>query len=309
MIGGRITGWGTALPERILTNHELASMVDTTDEWIVERTGIKERHIGGTTSGLASAAGTAALERAGLAPADIDLLILATTSPDRYVPATASTVQQQMGLSCGAFDINAACSGFVYGLVAAHGFLQLGQERILVIGAETLSKITDFTDRSTCILFADGAGAAVVERTSGPGSLLGWHLESDGSAEEFLYAERGACIVMNGREVFRRAVLVMESSARTALAAAGLTTDDVDVVLPHQANIRIIDAACRRLGIPNDKAVSVLHYTGNTSSASVPLAMVDALEHGRISDGDIVLMVGFGAGMTAAAAVLRWGAE
>ena len=284
-------------------------MVDTTDEWIVERTGIKERRIGGTTAGLAAAAGLAALDRAAVSPSDVDLLILATTTPDRSVPATASTVQQLMGLECGAFDVNAACSGFVYGLVAAHGFLQLGSERILVIGAETLSKITDFTDRGTCILFADGAGAALVERTSGPGTLLGWHLESDGTAEQFLYAERGSHLVMNGREVFRRAVLVMESSARRALANAGLTTDDVDIVLPHQANIRIIDAACRRLGIPTDKAVAVLHYTGNTSSASIPLAMVDALEHGRISDGDLVLMVGFGAGMTAAAAVLRWGAE
>jgi len=308
MSGARITGYGTALPEKVLTNDDLAQMVDTSDEWIVERTGIRERRVGGTTAGLATEAASGALKRAGVSPADIDLIIVATTSADRQVPATASTVQEALGARCGAFDLNAACSGFVYGLVAAHGFISQGMERILVIGSETLSKLVDWTDRSTCILFADGAGAAVVERTDGPDSLLGWHLDSDGSAEELLSCERDGYIHMAGKEVFRRAVLVMENAARLAMDRAGVTADEVDIVIPHQANTRIIDAACRRLAIPTDKAVSVLHYTGNTSSASIPLALVDAIEHDRISDGDLVLLVGFGAGMTSASAVLRWGA-
>lgn len=310
MTGARITGYGTALPPRVLTNAELAEMVDTSDDWITERTGIKERRIGGTTAGLATEAATKAIKKAGVSAADIDLLVLATTTPDRAVPATASTVQEALGLRCGAFDVNAACSGFVYGLVAAHGFISQGLERILVVGAETLSKITNWEDRGTCILFADGAGAVVLERTSGAGSLLGWHLDSDGSAEEILYAERdGGTLVMAGREVFKRAVLVMEHAARQAMEQAGVTSDDIDLVVPHQANIRIIEASCRRLGIPMEKAVSVLEYTGNTSSASIPLALADAADAGRIDDGDLVLMVGFGAGMTSASALVRWGAE
>jgi len=309
MTGARITGYGTALPDKVLTNADLAAMVDTSDEWITARTGIKERRIGGTTAGLATEAAKEAIKSAGVSAADIDLLILATTTPDRAVPATASTVQELVGLRCGAFDLNAACSGFVYALVAAHGFVAQGLERVLVIGAETLSKITDWEDRGTCILFADGAGAVVLERTDSAGSLLGWHLDSDGSAEEVLYAERDGCLVMAGREVFRRAVLVMEHAARQAMERAGVTADDIDLVIPHQANIRIIDASCRRLGIPVEKAVSVLHRTGNTSSASIPLALGDAIDAGRVHDGDLVLMVGFGAGMTSASAVLRWGAE
>jgi 3-oxoacyl-[acyl-carrier-protein] synthase III len=307
MAGARITGYGTALPERVVTNDDLSRMVDTTDEWIVERTGIRERRIGGTTAGLATEAATAAMKRAGVSTADIDLIILATTTEDRQVPATASTVQEALGARCGAFDLNAACSGFVYGLVAAHGFIGQGMRRVLVIGSETLSKIVDWTDRSTCILFADGAGAVVVEATDGPDSLLGWHLDSDGSAENLLYAERDGYLVMAGREVFRRAVLVMEHAARQAMAQAGVTEDDVDVVIPHQANSRIIDASCRRLGIPTEKAISVLHNTGNTSSASIPLALAEGIESDRVHDGDLVLMVGFGAGMTSASALLRWG--
>jgi 3-oxoacyl-[acyl-carrier-protein] synthase III len=309
MSGARITGYGAALPARVLTNAELARMVDTSDEWITERTGISSRHIGGTTAGLATEAATAAIKKAGVSAADIDLLILATTTPDRAVPATASTVQEALGLRCGAFDLNAACSGFVYGLIAAHGFIGQGLDRILVVGSETLSKITDWNDRGTCILFADGAGAVVVERTAGPGSLLGWHLDSDGSAEEILFAERAGTLVMAGREVFKRAVLVMEHAAVRAMEQAGVTADEIDLVIPHQANIRIIEASCKRLGIPIEKAVSVLHRTGNTSSASIPLALADAADAGRVHDGDLVLMVGFGAGMTSASALLRWGAE
>jgi len=250
-----------------------------------------------------------ALDTAGLSPADIDLLILATTTPDQTVPATSATVQHLLGLRCGAFDLNAACSGFVYGLVAAHGFASLGTTRVLVVGAETLSRIVDWDDRGTAILFGDGAGAVVVEATDGPGELLGWDLGADGSAARALYADVGAFIHMDGKEVFRRAVRVMVDSGQKSMAAAGITADDLALVVPHQANLRIIESACGRLGIPMEKAALVLQHTGNTSSASIPLALVDAIEHGRVRDGDLLLLVGFGAGMTSASAVIRWGAR
>ncbi|MDP7068776.1 MAG: 3-oxoacyl-ACP synthase, partial [Acidimicrobiales bacterium] len=208
--GARMLSVGTALPEKVLTNQDLEQMVDTSHEWIVERSGIHERRIGGTTSGLAAEAGRIAIERAEIDPATIDLLILATTSPDRQVPATASTVQELLGLRCGAMDLNAACSGFVYGLVAAHGFIQMGHGRILVIGAETLSRLTDWTDRATCILFADGAGAAVVEKTDGPGDLHGWHVDSTGALEEALFCDFDDKIKMAGQAIFKNAVLAME---------------------------------------------------------------------------------------------------
>lgn len=309
MTGLKITGWGSVLPDKVVTNADLAKMVDTTDEWILERTGIQQRSIGGTTAGKGSAAGLRAMESAGVDPSSIDLLILATTTPDRRVPATASTIQHQLGVSCGAFDLNAACSGFVYGLTAAQGFMLAGFERILLIGSETLSTITDWTDRNTCILFADGAGAVVLDRTDDEGDLLGFSLNSDGALEEILFSNHDGYLEMNGREVFRKAVLVMESSGRAALKQAGLEAGDIDHVIPHQANIRIIDASMKRLGIPGEKAVTNLHLTGNTSSASIPLAMVDAISEGRIRAGDTILMVGFGAGMTSAAAVVRWSAD
>jgi len=309
MAGLKITGWGAVLPEKVVTNADLAKLVDTTDEWITERTGIKQRHIGGTTAGNGAAAGLRAMESAGVDPSSVDLLILATTTPDRRVPATASTIQHILGVSCGAFDINAACSGFVYGLTAAQGFMLAGFERILLIGSETLSTITDWTDRDTCILFADGAGAVVLDRTEDDGDLLGFSLNSDGALEEILFSNHDGYLEMHGREVFRKAVLVMESSGREALKQAGLEAGDIDHVVPHQANIRIIDASMKRLGIPVEKAVTNLHLTGNTSSASIPLAMVDALEQGRFHAGDRILMVGFGAGMTSAAAVVRWSAD
>jgi len=309
MAGLKITGWGSVLPDKVVTNADLAKTVDTTAEWIVERTGIEQRHVGGTTAGKGSAAGLRAMESAGVDPSSIDLLILATTTPDRRVPATASTIQHELGVSCGAFDLNAACSGFVYGLTAAQGFMLAGFERILLIGSETLSTITDWTDRNTCILFADGAGAVVLDRTDDEGDLLGFSLNSDGALEEILFSNHDGYLEMNGREVFRKAVLVMESSGRAALKQAGLEAGDIDHVIPHQANIRIIDASMKRLGIPGEKAVTNLHLTGNTSSASIPLAMVDAISEGRIRAGDTILMVGFGAGMTSAAAVVRWSAD
>jgi len=302
----RMMALGTALPDKVLTNHDLAKMVDTTHEWILERTGIHERRIGGTTAGLAAEAGRIAIERSGIDPATIDLLILATTSPDRRVPATASTVQELLGLRCGAMDLNAACSGFVYGLIAAHGFISMGHHRILVIGAETLSRMTDWTDRATCILFADGAGAAVIERTDGPGDLNGWHVDSNGALENALYCDFDAKIEMSGQAIFKNAVLAMEHAARQSLEMADMSAADIDLVIPHQANVRIVEASCKRLGIPYEKTSMVIHRTGNTSSASVPLALEDAWGEGRVKKGERLLLVGFGAGMTSAAAVLTW---
>lgn len=305
-MGIAIRGWGAALPEKVVTNDDLAATMDTSDEWIRERTGIRERRIGGTTAGLATEAAQKALAVSGFDPSTIDLLVLATTTPDQTVPATSATVQHALGLTCGAMDLNAACSGWVYGLVGAAGYAAMGSKRILVIGAETLSRIVDWEDRSTAILFADGAGAAVVEAVDGPGSLLGWNLSADGSLVHVLYSDVGAYIQMSGREVFRQAVRVMVDSSVKALANAGLTAADVDVVIPHQANVRIIDSALSKLGIPTEKAVVNLPTTGNTSAASIPLALVDGIADGRVKDGDVVLLVGFGAGMTSASAVLRW---
>ena len=307
--GAVITGWGSALPPRVLTNDELSKTLDTSDEWIRERSGIQERHIGGTTAGLSVISGAAALAMAGVDPTQIDALVLSTTTPDRCVPATSATVQHALGLSCGAFDVNAACPGFVYALTVAHGLIAMGSSKVLVIGTDTLSRITDWSDRNTAVLFADGSGAVVLEAVDGPGQMLAWDIDADGSAEESLYAELGGFIQMEGKDVFRKAVRIMVDSATKSLTAAGLTAADVDVVIPHQANIRIIQAACERLGIPMEKASTVLHYTGNTSSASIPLALVDAANAGKIKKGDTVLLVGFGAGMTAASALIVWGGQ
>lgn len=306
MTGGRIIGWGTALPEKVLTNADLSTMMDTNDEWITERTGIKRRHIGGSTASLSVASARRAIAMAGIDPASIDGLVLSTTTPDRTVPATSATVQNELGLRCGAFDVNAACSGFVYAYVVAQGLLAIGAKRLLVIGTDTLSRITDWSDRGTAILFADGSGACVLDATPDAGQLLGWDLDADGSLEHLLYAEVGGYIQMDGKEVFRRAVRIMVDSAKKSLAKAGLSVDDVKLCVPHQANLRIIDAACRNLGIPLERTAIVLQETGNTSSASIPLALFDAADRGRLHNGDIVLLVGFGAGMTAASAVLEW---
>lgn len=306
MNGGKILGWGTALPEKVLTNDDLSAMMDTNDEWITERTGIKRRHIGGSTASLSIESGQKALRMAGVDPASIDCLVLSTTTPDRTVPATSANVQNALGLRCGAFDVNAACSGFVYAYVVAHGLIAIGAKRLLVIGTDTLSRVTDWSDRGTAILFADGSGACVVDATNDAGQLLGWDLDADGSLEHLLYAEVGGYIHMDGKEVFRRAVRIMVDSAKKSMAKAGLTIDDIALCVPHQANLRIIDAACRQLGIPLSRTAVVLHETGNTSSASIPLALFDAADNDRLHDGDKVLMVGFGAGMTAASAVIEW---
>jgi 3-oxoacyl-[acyl-carrier-protein] synthase-3 len=306
--GAVITGWGTALPPKTLTNQDLADMgLDTSDEWIVERTGIRERHVGGTTAGLSAEAGRAALAMSGVDPASIDAVILATTTPDRTVPATSATVCEELGLRCGAFDINAACSGFTYALVAAHGLIAMGADRVLVIGTDTLARITDWEDRNTAVLFGDGSGAVVLEAVDGGGQLLAWDLDSEGSLEPLFFAEVGSVMKMDGKEVFRKAVRIMVDSACKTMGHAGVTADQVALIVPHQANVRIIQAACDRLGIPMDRAAVVLDRVGNTSSASIPLALVDAIDAGRVHDGDLVLLVGFGAGMTAASALVLWG--
>lgn len=306
MAHGRITGWATHLPERRLTNHDLAEIVDTTDEWIRERSGIGARHVDGKVTEMSAEAGRDALAMAGVDPADVDLLLLATCSSDQQFPASASVVQHELGMSCGAIDLNAACSGFVYGLVTAMQFAEGGMETILLIGSDALSGITDWTDRGTCVLFGDGAGAVVIQRSAAAPTLLGWDLMSDGSAASILTCEHGGKIFMNGKEVFRRAILAIEGAATRALERAAVSIDDITLVVPHQANIRIIEAALKRLDIPIEKAAMVLEHTGNTSAASIPLAFVDALGKGRVDPGDLVLMVGFGAGMSSAAAVVRW---
>lgn len=305
--GGIVTGWGMAVPNKVVTNQDLSSRMDTNDAWIRERTGIRERRIGGTTSGLAIEAGLAALERAGRRPDEIDGLILATTTPDQIVPGTSATVQDAIGIRAGAFDVNAACTGFVYAMVVAHGLLSVGAKRLLVIGSDTLSRITDWDDRSVAILVGDGAGAVVLEGVDGPGQLLSWNMGADGSLRHLLYCDHGGNLVMNGKEIFRKAVAMVIESAQKAVDEAGLTIDDIDLLVPHQANLRIISAACQRLGIPESKAAIVIDRFGNTSSASIPLALVDALDNGRLKQGDNVLMTGFGGGMTWASAVLRWG--
>jgi 3-oxoacyl-[acyl-carrier-protein] synthase III len=304
--GIKITGWGIAVPDKIVTNDDMAVSLDTSDTWIVERTGIHQRHIGGTTSGLAIEAGVAAIAKAGLTAADIDNLILATTTPDGIVPGTAPTVQHGIGMKGGAFDLNAACSGFVYGLVTAAGLISVGSGPVLLIGSETLSRITDMDDRKIAIIVGDGAGAVVVEAVEGPGSLISWNLNSDGSLRHLLKCEHGGTLFMDGKEVFRRAVRVVVESAQQAMADAGLGPDDVSLLVPHQANLRIIVAACQRLGIPEERTAVVIDRYGNTSSASIPLALNDALQNGRISDGDNLLLTGFGGGMTWASAIFRW---
>jgi 3-oxoacyl-[acyl-carrier-protein] synthase III len=305
--GAAITGWGTALPEKVVTNDDFAARLDTSDEWIVDRTGIRERRVGGTTSELAVEAGRGAMARAGLQPQDVDLLVLSTTTPDQTVPATSSWVHHQLGLGGAAFDLNAACAGFVYALVVARSLVAGGHRKALVIGSDTLSRITDQEDRSTAVLFGDGAGAIVMEATDGPELMLGWDLGLDGSARPLLYCDHGGYMTMDGKEVFRRAVRVTVDSALRAFERAGVSASDIALFVPHQANVRIVDAVNQRLGLDRERSALVLDRTGNTSSASIPLALADAADTGRLSDGDLVLFSGFGAGMTWASAVVRWG--
>ena len=320
-ICAQVTGWGKCLPQRILTNDDLAAHVDTSDEWIRSRTGIAARRIAeprDTTATLAIRAARNALEVAGLAPQKLDLIIVATATPERVFPATACLVQDALGAShAAAFDLSAGCAGFVYALgLAAQVIASGGQHNVLVIGAETMSRIIDWKDRNTCVLFGDGAGAVVLQAAQGNGGVLSSVLGADGSGANLLLAppivhsasqDSQRAIRMNGREVYRFATRIMVKASREALEKAGLTVDDVALFIPHQANLRIIDAAAQDLGIPRDRVYVNVQRYGNTSAASIPIALCEAVEEGRLQAGDHVVLVGFGAGLTWAAAVLRWG--
>ncbi|HUX87295.1 MAG TPA: beta-ketoacyl-ACP synthase III [Chloroflexota bacterium] len=325
----QIVGWGYALPSRVMTNLEIEKMVETSDEWIRSRTGISERRIAGpkeTTGTLAIRAAQNALQVADLSPSKVDLIIVATCTPDHPMPAVASQVQDGIGASrAGAFDLNAACSGFVYALSVASGLIAGGlHERILVIGADTMSRIVDWSDRSTCILFGDGAGAVILQRSETPTGLRAAVLGSDGSGINSLYIPAGGsrlpltpelvqsrknCITMKGSEVYRFAVQTVTHATKQALSAAGLDVDDIDLFIPHQANIRIIQSAAKSLKIPAEKVYSNVERYGNTSSASIPIALCEAIESGRVEAGANLVIVGFGAGLSWGAAVVQWGLD
>lgn len=306
MAGSTITGWGLALPEQVLTNADFEARLDTSDAWIVERTGIRERHVGGTTAGLGAVAGRQALARAGLHPRDIDLLVVSTNTPDVSVPAAAAYIQAELGLTCGLFDLNSGCSGFVYALVVADGIVARGANKVLVVASDTVTRIVDPDDRSTVVLFGDAAGAVVLEASTGESALLGWDLGADGTAADILCRPHGGWVYMNGKEVFRRAVRATVNSAQAAMEQAKITVDDLALFVPHQANQRITEAIAGRLGIPSERIISTVEHTGNTSSASIPEALAEAADAGRLQPGDLALMAGFGAGMTWASAVIRW---
>ncbi|HET6386897.1 MAG TPA: beta-ketoacyl-ACP synthase III [Armatimonadota bacterium] len=324
-----VTGIGVSIPAKILNNHDLEKMVDTSDEWITSRTGISERRIledDRSTSDIAAEAAQNALVSAGVRADQVDLVIVATCTPDMIFPATASLVQDRIGASkAAAFDLSAACSGLIYGMAVASQFVATGvYNTVLVIGAEALSRITDWTDRSTCVLFGDGASAVVIQPTPEGRGFLSFYLGSDGSGGEFLKIEAGGSrrpaslatvqerrhtIKMCGAEVFRFAVTVIPEAAQIALDRAGLTIEDIDLFVPHQANDRIIDSSARRLGIPSEKVFSNVRLYGNTSAASIGIALSEARDTGRLKTGDAVLLVGFGAGLSWASSVLRWSME
>lgn len=320
-----IKGVGHAVPPRVLTNADLEALVETDNEWILQRTGIRERRIADentATSDIALAAARAALANAGVAPGDLDLIIVATVTPDHAFPATACLIQRELeAWGAAAFDLEAACTGFIYGLSIADQFIRTGTYRtVLVVAADILSKITDYTDRNTCILFGDGAGAAVLQGGEEPG-LLALEIGADGRGGELLVQPAGGSrtpasaetvaarqhfIKMAGREVFKFAVKIMEESSLRVLEQAGLGPDDVDVLVPHQANLRIIDSACKRLGINQGKVLVNLDRYGNMSAASIPVALSEASALGKIKPGDNVLLVGFGGGLTWGAAAIQW---
>ncbi len=322
----RITGWGKHLPERILTNADLERMVDTSDEWIRTRTGIRERHIAGpgeTCSTMSVAAARKALAMAHLNPSDVELIIVATSTPDYWVPSVASLVQDQLGApGVPAFSLSAGCTGWVYALVTACQFIQTGAYRnALVIGTEHLSIGVDWTDRNTCVLFGDGSGAVVLEASDQPTGLLAFNLGSEGSDYDALIfpgcagahppsheviSQRLHYLRMDGRRVFKFATRVMADSVAKVVSASGLAVDDIGLIIPHQANDRIIEMARRKLRVPPEKIMVNIERYGNTSAASIPLALVDAIEEGRVKSGDNLVFVGFGAGLTWAAAAFHW---
>jgi 3-oxoacyl-[acyl-carrier-protein] synthase-3 len=323
-----ITGLGTHVPERVVTNDELAQYVETTDEWIRTRTGIRERRIAGPDEALtdfALPAARQALEAAGVRPKDVDLIIVATVTADMLFPSTAATIADALGAhEAGAYDLSAGCTGFMYALAQAYGMLAGGlSRRALVVGGDVLSKLMDWHDRSTCVLFGDGAGAVVLERVD-RGGFLGFELGADGGGGPELYlaaggsrepasaetvARGGHFIRMNGREVFKFATRVLVSSARELLDECGVGVEEVDVYVPHQANVRIIEHARQRLGIPLERTVINVDRYGNTSSGSIPLALADAARDGRLRQGELVLMTGMGAGLTWGSALIEWTQE
>jgi 3-oxoacyl-[acyl-carrier-protein] synthase-3 len=317
-----VTGVGGYLPDEIVTNEALSKVVDTTDEWIVERTGIHERRRAAPEQGcsdLAVEAAKAALAAAGRTPADIDLIVVATTTADLTFPATAALVQRKLGCPIGiAFDVQAVCSGFVYALTVADGFVARGHAKCaLVIGAETMTRLMDWTDRGTCVLFGDGSGAVVLEPGMGEGTtadrgLLGFSLSCDGAKQDLLYVDGGPSTTgtvgklrMQGNQVFRHAVVNISEAVRSAATHAGVTIDEVDWFIPHQANMRILEGVARRLGIDEKKVISTVGRHANTSAASIPLALAEAIADGRIKKGDLLLMEAMGGGLTWGAVVLR----
>ena len=321
----RIVGTGSSLPERVLTNRELEQIVDTSDEWITTRTGIRERRIaapGEKLSDFAVAASRHALDAAGVKAADLDMIVCATVTPDWHLPATACFIQKQLGATCPAFDLSAGCSGFMYALAAADSFLRHGTfRRILVVGGEVLSKYINWKDRSTCVIFADGAGAVVLTAEAGDRGVLECRLHADGNMAELISIPGGGTehppthemidsglhqIHMKGNETFRLAIRALTDVSQEVLAAQGMTADDVDLFVPHQANKRIIDAVGDRLGISAEKTFVNIDRVGNTSAASIPLALDEALRGGRIHERDVVLLAAFGAGLTWAGGLIRW---
>jgi 3-oxoacyl-[acyl-carrier-protein] synthase-3 len=323
-----ITGIGCYAPERVMTNDELAQLVETSDEWIVERTGIRERRVAAADealSDLALPAAKDALEQAGVDPGDVDLLVVATVTPDMFFPSTGAIIADQLGAKdAAAYDLSAGCTGFVYAIVQAHGMVSAGlSEHALVVGGDVLSKIVDWQDRSTCVLFGDGAGAVVIER-SRDGGFLGFELGADGSGGSQLYMPAGGSRApataetvatrqhfakMNGREVFKFATRVLVDSAEKVLEQSGVPVEDVDLYVPHQANVRIIEHARKKLGIPAERTVVNVDRYGNTSSGSIPLALGEAEAGGRLHPGDLVLMTGMGAGLTWGSALIEWTAN
>lgn len=315
MVNSKIAGTGSYLPAKILANKDLESMIDTTDEWIFTRTGIRERHISAPdelTSDLATSAAKNAIVNAGIDTADIDLVIVATTTPDKVFPSVATMVQRKLGIAnnCPAFDMQAVCSGFVYGLSTADNFIKAGASKcVLVIGADTISKITDYTDRSNCILWGDGAGAVILQASEEQG-VISTHLHANGSYEDMLHVPRNAdkadTIVMEGNSVFKMAVNTLDKIVDETLSENNMQKSDIDWLVPHQANIRILQATAKKLDMDMDKVVVTVNKHGNTSAASIPLALDTAVQDGRIKRGDTILMEAFGGGFTWGSALVKY---
>ncbi|MEC1663265.1 beta-ketoacyl-ACP synthase III [Bacillus halotolerans] len=307
-----ILGVGRYIPEKVLTNHDLEKMVETSDEWIRTRTGIEERRIAADdvySSHMAVAAAKKALKQAEVSAEDLDMILVATVTPDQSFPTVSCMIQEQLGAkkAC-AMDISAACAGFMYGVVTGKQFIESGTyKHVLVVGVEKLSSITDWEDRNTAVLFGDGAGAAVVGPVSDDRGILSFELGADGTGGQHLYLNEKGHTIMNGREVFKFAVRQMGESCVNVIEKAGLSKEDVDFLIPHQANIRIMEAARERLELPVEKMSKTVHKYGNTSAASIPISLVEELEAGKIKDGDVIVMVGFGGGLTWGAIAIRWG--